>query len=85
MNNEILTLRTEIDNLDKELLQLLEERFVLTKEVGEIKKSEKIQIKDNKREEQLFESRISQTTLNEKFVTKLFSTILEESRRLQSI
>ncbi len=84
MNTEILALRTEIDNLDKELLQLLEERFKLTNEVGEIKKTEDIQVKDNKREEQLFESRIAQTNLDEKFVTKLFSTIMEESRRLQA-
>lgn len=84
MNTEILALRTEIDNLDKELLQLLEERFNLTSEVGEIKKTENIKVKDSKREEQLFESRIAQTNLDEKFVKKLFSTILEESRRLQA-
>ncbi|NPE26555.1 chorismate mutase [Methanococcoides sp. SA1] len=83
MNDEILALRTEIDNLDKEIIQLLEDRFELTKEIGEIKKSENIQVKDNNREEQIIENRISQTGLNEKFITKIFSTIMEESRRLQ--
>lgn len=83
MNPEILTLRGKIDNLDQELLQLLEKRFQITKEVGEIKKSENIQIQDSKREGELFEDRIGQTKLDKVFVKKIFTTILEESRRLQ--
>ena len=84
MSTEILALRTEIDNIDKEVLQLLEDRFEIVKEIGEVKKADVIEVKDNEREQQLLESRILETGMNQKFVTRLFSTILEESRRLQS-
>jgi chorismate mutase len=84
MNNEILELRKKIDKLDKDVLDLLEERFEITHRIGEIKRTEEFQIRDHTREDEMMGSRINQTELNENFVAKLFSTILEESRRLQS-
>ena len=85
MNDEILNLRKEIDRIDKEVLQSLEERFKITQEIGEIKNKEKFQIQDHTRENEMMGERTNQTELNEDFVEKLFLTILDESKRLQSI
>ena len=46
-------LRTEIDGIDRQIIELLEERAKLTREIGKIKRELNLPVKDEKREEEV--------------------------------
>ncbi len=46
-------LRTEIDGIDRQIIELLEERVKLTREIGKIKRELNLSVKDEKREEEV--------------------------------
>lgn len=78
---ELLEVRGKIDLIDKQLVALLSERFVLTHQVGVLKASKALQALDSTREaEKLAElsSLCEQYNLNPELVTELFSKIMEE-------
>lgn len=81
---ELEALREELSNLDKELMEILEERFALCEEIGEIKREENIPIEDSKQEALIIQSNANSTSLNKEFVKNLFSLIFEESKSLQA-
>ena len=53
MNKKILELRVQLDNIDKNILQLLEERMDIIHQVGCIKYKLNIPIEDIDREEKI--------------------------------
>ncbi|NQV71062.1 MAG: chorismate mutase [Pseudohongiella sp.] len=78
---ELLEVRAKIDLIDKDLLALLGERFVLTHQVGLLKASQALEAVDAKREaEKLAElsSLCEQHNLNPELIIALFSKIMEE-------
>lgn len=89
MNTELEALREEINNLDKELLEILEERLCLCEEIAVIKTHTSVspegqkEQRDRREEAQIIQSAINSTSLDKKFVKNIFALILAESKSLQ--
>ena len=77
----ITALRTQIDELDNQLMILLEKRYDLSLAIGEEKMRNKRAIMDSTREQQIFE-KISQFSHYPQ-ITEVYKTIISESRSLQ--
>ncbi|MEK6281076.1 MAG: chorismate mutase [Acidobacteriota bacterium] len=78
--------RNEIDDLDRELLQLLNRRARLAMKVGTLKKVAGLPCSDPEREH-LVLSRLQQANsgpLDHRAITKLFRRIIGESRRIEA-
>ena len=79
--------RKKIQELDFILLELLAQRFRLAKEIGELKRTQSLQIKDEEREGELLEKiqeKARELQLSPEFVNELYELILKESKRIQS-
>jgi len=75
-------LRTEVDKIDGELLQILARRLQIIDEIGEYKKENRITILQMKRWAGIINDRLSQGThlgLDSVFLTRLLNLIHEES------
>ncbi|MBD3261349.1 MAG: chorismate mutase [Candidatus Altiarchaeales archaeon] len=72
----IRDLRTEIDEVDRRMLALLEKRFSLTKKIGEIKRKQQKPIYDSEREKQVLGRLSTNTDLDSCFVEKIFKQII---------
>jgi prephenate dehydrogenase len=86
MNDTIEKWRAEIDTIDDELLRLLNRRARLATEIGLVKKREHAPLRDPGREDQVL-ARVCESSegpLDEQAVKKIFKTIIDESRRIQS-
>jgi chorismate mutase len=77
---EIKELRGDIDEVDKGILRLLEKRVKIAKKIGAIKRRRGLPIKDHSREEELVSEVTSKTSLDQKFVKKIFKTIIDYCR-----
>lgn len=82
-NEDFAAKRQLIDGIDKKILALLKERFLIAREIGEIKKKNRLAVFDKARESEIILKRTKESGMNEDFVEKLFEVIFEESRRLQ--
>lgn len=78
-------LREKINNIDKELVGLLEQRFQCVMEIGMYKKENLIPVLDSKRELEVIEK--SKKLLNnpqyDKYLEKLYTEIMKTCRQLQ--
>ena len=84
---QLESLRTEIDKLDGELLQILARRLELTDEIGEYKRDNNITILQMKRWAGIINDRLSIGThlgLDEIFLKKLLSLLHRESIQRQT-
>ena len=80
-NKQLLEARQKIDEIDSKLIETLDERFRLTREIGLLKAENKLDPLDKIREaEKLAKLRslCDKKTLNPDFIEKLFSSIMEE-------
>jgi len=75
--------RKKIDLIDHQLIKLLSKRLESVKKIGEYKKKNKIKIINKKRENEILKDRIKNSKLSKKFIKKLFSLIIIESRKTQ--
>jgi chorismate mutase len=85
--NRLETLRTEIDKLDGELLQILSKRLEIIDEIGDYKKDNNITILQMKRWAGILEDRLSigiHLGLDEDFLKRLLNLIHKESIRRQT-
>lgn len=79
--DELLRLRSSIDNLDAALIHLLAERFKVTQRVGELKAAEGLPAADPQREERQIarlRSLAEQAQLDPEFAEKVISFIVAE-------
>lgn len=79
--DELLALRTEIDRIDEEILDLLAQRFGVTAKVGELKARSKLDSVDPTREQQKLDRlrKLSEArNLNSEFILDLFQTLFDE-------
>lgn len=86
MNLPIDDLREQITGIDLEIIDLLEKRFALSKEIGELKAEEGREVYDPSREAELvrIHSKAARKHgLPEELVSELFVRIIDESRRIQ--
>jgi chorismate mutase-like protein len=81
----ILELRKSIDQLDRQLVELIAERLRLVKQVGEIKRGSGLEVYDPERERDLLQ-RVSQAApapLEPAMAQRIFECIIQESRNLE--
>jgi chorismate mutase/prephenate dehydratase len=79
--------RERIDNVDRRLLALLNERTSIVEEVGRIKKDAQFAIYEPKREDQVFLNVISHNEgpLPDDALRRIFERIIDEMRRVQKL
>ncbi|HEV7396552.1 MAG TPA: chorismate mutase [Pyrinomonadaceae bacterium] len=79
--------RSEIDEIDRNLLQLLNRRARLAMKVGALKKVAGLPCCDPQREEEVLCTlqRVNTGPLDHKAINKLFRRIILESRRLETV
>ena len=75
--------RHQIDQIDKQLLELLEKRFEISKKIGQHKKENGIKIHQPEREKQIIESKTQRTQLPKEFIKELFQLIFKQSKEVQ--
>lgn len=82
---DLTELRQEIDKIDSQIVELIEKRMGISKEVGDFKKSNGLPVLDEKREEQVIENRAA--FLKDKSmqgdIREIFSLIMKLSREKQ--
>lgn len=77
MDEELENLRRGIDEIDKEIIDLIENRVEIAKKTGEVKRERGLGITDSKREESVLENVSNRTELDKEFIKKLFKSIIE--------
>ena len=78
--------RSEIDELDDELLKVLSRRMQISREIGEYKKQHNIPVFQNDRYNEIIQTALSKAKemdLDEEFVLSIIEAIHQESVRLQ--
>ena len=85
-DNNLQILREEIDSLDNALIELLDERMKVCREVGMYKKEHNIPVVQNDRFYEILEKRTRQGEergMDGEFIKRVFCNIHEESCRQQ--
>ncbi|MDD3793959.1 MAG: chorismate mutase [Candidatus Gracilibacteria bacterium] len=86
-NRELLDIyRKQIDTLDKELIYLFFRRFEIVKQIGIIKKQEKIEPLDNTRWQTLLNENLEVSReygLDDNFIIDIWNRIHSESLKLE--
>jgi chorismate mutase len=80
---DINKLRYDIDAVDIKIIQLLEKRIEIVKEIGKLKKSNDIKIYCYKREQEIYKRLTSNTNLDYSFVVSLWEIIMSYSKSYQ--
>lgn len=78
-------LRQSIDELDRQILELISQRLRLVKQVGEVKRNLGLAVYDPMREKDLLErvARTAPAPLTSAMAERIFQCIIEESRGLE--
>lgn len=78
--------RNEIDDVDRELLQLLNRRARLAMKVGALKRTAGLPFRDPEREQAVLQTLQQANTgpLDRRAITKLFRRIIRESRCIET-
>lgn len=82
VSSALTNLRTEIDEIDEQLLNLLGSRMKLSEKIGLYKKENNISVLQNKRWDEILRKAVEKGTgkkLSEKFIEKFFRAIHDES------
>lgn len=86
-SKKIDKLREEIDEVDQKLMNLLLERFSITKKIGQVKTSNSISIDDNDRENNIINhlSNKANNDLRKEDIADIFKLVFNISKNLQKI
>jgi 3-deoxy-7-phosphoheptulonate synthase / chorismate mutase len=78
-------LRQSIDQLDRQILELVSERLRLVMQVGEVKRGLGLEVHDPAREREMLErvARAAPAPLTPAMAQRIFQCIIEESRGLE--
>ncbi|HDP99755.1 MAG TPA: chorismate mutase [bacterium] len=84
--NQIEQSRQRIDSIDRQLLQLLNERAEVALLIGKIKKENGLPIYDQSREDEILSKlqKKNRGPLSNGSIVKIFMTIIRENRNLQT-
>jgi chorismate mutase len=85
-NGSLSMLRQQIDRLDNELLETLNKRMGISREIGEYKKINRIPVLQTSRYDEIMQSRVKlaeEMGMSREFMTTVLSAIHEESVRQQ--
>ena len=89
MSNPLDTFRTEINNIDEELISLLIKRMKISIKVGEYKKQNQLEILNSNRENEVIErlnlvaKKDKELILDDGLITNLWKIIMDYSKKLQ--
>ena len=77
--------RSQIDQLDQELLRLINRRAQAVAEIARLKRENRLPVSDEARETAILNAMLNQNAgpLNAASIRRIFGSILAESRRLQ--
>jgi chorismate mutase-like protein len=77
--------RERIDEIDRRLVELLNERTSIVEEIGRVKRDAKLAIYEPKRESEVFDNTTSHNRgpLSAEGVRRIFERIIDEMRRVQ--
>lgn len=78
--------RNLIDEIDKKIAMLLNERFIVVEEIKEIKQQQNIPITDLKREREVIDK--NKKYINERFYKQyeeIYKTLLDASKEIQNL
>ena len=83
--NKIKELRNEIDSIDDRIIELLEERSLVSKYIGKIKQNFEKEVLDTEWEKEIID-RLAQKTkiLNRETLRLIYENIFKVSRKIQS-
>ena len=84
---EISDWRSRIDELDRDLVRMLNERARCAIEIGRIKRKRRMPIYDPRREEEIIRMVIEHNPgpLDSEGIRRLFERIIDESRRIERV
>ncbi len=79
--DKIAQLRKEIDEIDKKIMTLLDDRFTKTNQIGQIKHDTKSNILDKNREDNI----LNKTSIYSHYpeIKVIYKTIMSESKKSQ--
>lgn len=79
--------RRRIDALDRQLLEIFNERASLALKIGEVKKEKGIAVYDPGREKRIFDAMkaANRGPLDDSAIIRLFERVIDESRSLERI
>lgn len=85
MDKRILNIRSAIDTVDKRIIELLQERATLAREIGQVKKELGLPILDPAREGKIKQKLASgpEGPMDADQLVRIYKVIMAESRRLQ--
>ena len=77
--------REIINGLDDQIMELLIDRLLVVKDIGEYKKKNKIPVLDQKREQQIFDKidKKYKNKDNNNFLKSIYSHIMVETKKIQ--
>lgn len=75
--------RKEIDECDKDLLKILKKRMDVSRKIGNYKKKKGLKVFDSTREKIIIKRANKKSSLDKKFVGKLYKLIFRYSKKLQ--
>ena len=84
-NPELNDLRTQINHIDEQLLQLIVQRFDVVREVGRVKQTAHLPVKDEAREQAVLTRLRGQVTdpSLKPAIQAIFQTIMDEAKKLE--
>ena len=79
--------RRRIDSIDRQLLELLNERTVVAEQIGRVKQDLSLPIYEPRREEQVFHNVAANNPgpLPDEAVKRVFERIIDEMRQMQRL
>lgn len=82
---EIRKLRLEIDEIDREVAQLLQKRFQAVRKIGRVKKAAGTAVEDSQREKEVLKNYMGEAagSMDEEFIKKFTALVLEYSKKIQ--
>ena len=81
---DIKDLRKEIDEIDREIVPLLEKRFLVIDAVKRYKKKNNISIQDSNREQEILSNIRPSKKEFKKYLDEIYKSILKESKDYQN-
>lgn len=84
MHNELIKLRRNIDEIDKNIVMLIAKRLLIVRKIGKLKKENGMKIMDKEREKEVImnlERQAEKLKLNKKFVNSIFNAIIKDARK----
>lgn len=75
--------RKDINELNEQIVQLLEKRFEVCKEIGEIKRENQMDVFDSKREDQVLSKIENMSNEYPKQNIEVFKTIMKQAKNIE--